>query len=63
MFHMAHSPGEIALYQRKLNRKVFPFFFFLTLILYYYFSFGFKVNMHIFNSPVRQHWLSNTARQ
>lgn len=34
MFHMAHSPGEIALYQRKLNRKVFFFLFFFFLLFY-----------------------------
>lgn len=43
MFHMVYSPGEIALYQRKLNKKglgvVFFFFnfisYFISLLLFW----------------------------
>lgn len=39
MFHMVYSPGEIALYQRKLNKKglggFFVWFFFFNFISYF----------------------------
>lgn len=40
MFHMVYSPGEIALYQRKLNKKVWVGFlknfisYFILLLLF-----------------------------
>lgn len=65
MFHMAHSPREIALYQRKL--KMFGcwggFFNILFLILYYCFWFGFRVRTHMLIYAGWQHWLSQRNTQ